>query len=523
MKSFSFRALRLNLAALAVVLLAVPLVSARQNPLSDLMRGVNPQLAGDERKALEEKVAGAPDNPSAWRELADYSYRYDQPEETVAVIRRGLTKLPKDEPLWRLLAQVYLMDARSGPDWVQRPGVTHSRKPKPVLGEQEFREKSFIDALDALDHVAEISPGNLEVAERRVHVFFGLERWKEAEAAASAILQNRPTGEMAAMRGYALLKLERKDDAHAYIENAIARDRSCADLHFVRARILEASGNEAAGAEEVAMGEFYGRLVPGGSVVYTPELAASLKRMFGKKEGTSGMFSGDRLNDQIGAEIDTLAAHDDDASSELLASLALSHFAHGPLEDRAFTILGDRKQIPLLIRIYNHAQSPCTLGGCLRQLVRLRVEGTYEKLCDLLPKDGGMFPIGVIGLMVELNDPRSAQPLVAYTESKDAPFFEEGLVALGCFDSPETRSRLEKWISDKDAKPYAATALYRLTKDNKWVKPIKDIVRKGELYDLWPIANALKRIDTPDAKKILEVYSAREKEAAAKREKEKKK
>jgi hypothetical protein len=249
-------------------------------------------------------------------------------------------------------------------------------------------------------------------------------------------------------------------------------------------------------------------MVPGSMLDYSPEHGASLERMFGRKEGTSGMFSGDRLNTEIEAEINALRRRGDDSARELLAAMAWSHYAHGPLEDSAFAALGDHGDVERLNRIYQHAMSPCTLRGCFRELVRLRAPGTFERLQEHLANDGGIFPIGVIPWLIDLRDPRASQTLISYSRDKEAPLFADALVALGWFDSPETRRHLEYWTKDKEALPFSATALYRITREEKWMKPVQKLAKTGNVYDLMFVAMALEDIATPSAKKVVARYKA---------------
>jgi HEAT repeat protein len=247
-------------------------------------------------------------------------------------------------------------------------------------------------------------------------------------------------------------------------------------------------------------------------------------RLFGKKEGTSGMFGGDRLNDQIKAEIEALAARQDEESSELLATLAASPFAHGELENRAFAVLGERRDEARIRRILTQARSNCTIAGCLNQMIPLKMEGTFELLRDMLERDGGMFPMGIVAKMERLGDPRAGLVLRDYSNNKEASFFQEALVALGSFDSPETRAHLQKWQKDKEGGPYATTGLYRITGDPKLLKQISKALSKMNAWEAMAITNALEDSKNPEVAKVMKAFTERiAGEDAAKKAKEGKK
>ncbi len=509
-----------SLAVLCLGVVVAPVGSAAHNPLKALIEQADPGVADSAREQLEAAVAADPTDTKAWLRLAEYSFSNDQPPATLAVLERGLATAAEAWQLWRFIADVHLWDARSGPQWLERPGLSRGRRPPSDLDDAAFRRQALEQALAALLRVRELCPENWEAQERQADVLGGLERWAEAEHTLSALLEQHWKYPLAAQRAYCLHKLERNAEALEYVDRQLAGAPHCPDLHLVRAVVAGALGRADEAAESRSRGEFYSRLLPESALEYTPELAASLGRLFGRREGTSGMFSEDRLNEQIAAEVDALIARGDEAGAELLAALAWSHYAHGPLEDRAYAYLGKQKDVARLDRIFRHAQSPCTLRGCLRQLVLLNEPGTFERLCELLPADGGFFPIGVVDLLADLGDPRSAKPIIEYTAGKDGAFFSEALVALGRFDAPETRRHLERWLGDSAARPFAAAGLYRVGGGRKHWKTIDAALRRGETFEVRPIAAYVRTLPTREARSLIARFDARVARERAQRERE---
>jgi hypothetical protein len=517
--------MRLAPRLLLLLALSSSLLCAARNPLEGMLRSLDPRAMEKQRKDLESSVARNPTESSAWMELAQFSYQNDEPEKTLEILAKAIAAVPRPAVFWRFTAQVHLDDANSGPTGLQRPGVYRNRKSPSTLDEQSFRRLKLQSALEALDRcIALESEFTEESSRRRVHVLMGLERWAEAEAQATILLKTKWNGEDAALQAFSVLKQNRKDDCKALLKAGLEKDTRCGDLHAVLARLHESLGETQEAAREVAVCEFYKHLMPDSKLLYSERAAASMAKLLGKKEGTSGMFGGDRLNDQIKAEIESLAARQDEESSELLATLAASHFAHGELENRAFAILGERKDEGRIRRILSNARSNCTVAGCLNQMIPLKMEGTFELLRDMLERDGGMFPMRIVAKMERLGDPRAGLVLRDYSNNKEAAFFQEALVALGSFDSPETRAHLQKWQKDKEAGPYAATGLYRITADPKLLKVISKALAKMDTWEAMAITNALEENRTPEVVKIMKTFGERvAREEAARKAREDKK
>jgi hypothetical protein len=142
----------------------------------------------------------------------------------------------------------------------------------------------------------------------------------------------------------------------------------------------------------------------------------------------------------------------------------------------------------------------------------------------MLERDGGMFPMRIVAKMERLGDPRAGLVLRDYSNNKEAAFFQEALVALGSFDSPETRAHLQKWQKDKEAGPYAATGLYRITADPKLLKVISKALAKMDTWEAMAITNALEENRTPEVVKIMKTFGERvAREEAARKAREDKK
>jgi predicted Zn-dependent protease len=289
--------------ALVLVLGAVLSANAaRDNPLEKLLRAVDSAPGGADREGFEKELRKHPGKLEVWLAYCGFSFVYDQPAQTLALLKRAMSHIPESPELWRLQAEIYRLDAESGPEWYSRPGMSSGRNPRSPLSDADFRRQSLEGMLAALDRVMVLSQADPETVEQRGDALLGLERWMEAAEVFGHLKERAKDGlgRLIAKRGVALFRASRVAEAKAELQAGLASHPRSAELHLALAEVLQ-PGDGVAAAEERRQGEFYGRMVPGSMLDYSPEHGASLERMFGRKEGTSGMFSGDRLNTEIEA------------------------------------------------------------------------------------------------------------------------------------------------------------------------------------------------------------------------------
>lgn len=500
----------LNLVFAAALLIAAPISHASRNPLADLLGIGNEKELAQQRSELEAATMKDPHSVEAWMALASFSYQHEQPEETLKLLQQAIERVGSPSKLWRFAAEIHIQDAQSGPQRFTRPNCSKSRSTKSELSEKDFVQMHFNEALACLNKALEHTGDSFTPYMRtKIQVLGSLGLWTEARQATRSLLEKDWNAADAAMGAYCLLRSQQAEEALQEITQALSRDPRHPDLHAVSARIHEALGHKDEASAEEKRFNFFRRLLPGSTLDYSDEVNASLERLFACKENTDGMFSGDRMEDVIKAELDSLEASNTELSSELLATFAWNHFAHGELEDRAFAILGERKDEERLRRIVANARSNCTYRGCLQQMVRLHMDGTFELLRDLLDNDGGMFPIGVVGMLEELNEPRAAGVLRVYSLNKNAQFNLAALIALGKWDTPENRRHLEQCLKDQELAPYAASGLHRITQDPKLLKiAIKRLAGKDDL-DVYRIAAYLETLDNKKARAAVKAYNER--------------
>jgi hypothetical protein len=76
-------------------------------------------------------------------------------------------------------------------------------------------------------------------------------------------------------------------------------------------------------------------------------------------------------------------------------------------------------------------------------------------------------------------------------------------MALGAFDTPESRRALDAGTRDKVLAPYCLAALYRLTKDPKHLEALEKVVGPEAGFTTFIVGNyLLEKVNTDQAKKL---------------------
>lgn len=207
------------------------------------------------RKTLEAALAKNPADEAAWMELAQLSYATEQPEQTLAVLRRAVAALPRPAVFWRFIAQVHLDDAEGGARSFVRPNGVKPRQTTASGDETVFVFASRDAAAKALEKAMQTGEGELkdEAAHMRATVLMAMLRWKEAELFLSELTKRDWDDENVALLALCILEQHRPQEALALAEAAVRRAPDSPDLHAVKARIHTAMGNRKDAAAEEAI------------------------------------------------------------------------------------------------------------------------------------------------------------------------------------------------------------------------------------------------------------------------------
>jgi HEAT repeat protein len=230
--------------------------------------------------------------------------------------------------------------------------------------------------------------------------------------------------------------------------------------------------------------------------------------------------------------VERLCADTSEQATSFLAALCWSH-PHNDLEEMAFAALEKRGSTaqPVVRLLFDHAQSTCTVRSAARILAAQKEPGLFDRLVQLLPGDtrSGGFEMDIAGALDVLGDARAVPHLVQILDSgeqgeiaDDSPerlFHDRTMsraraaMALGAFDSKESRRILEGSLRDPDLAIYCQAALYRLSRDQKYLEAFQQPITRETGYAIFVLIPYLKKTQTTEATALAEDLSKRLDEA----------
>lgn len=169
----------------------------------------------------------------------------------------------------------------------------------------------------------------------------------------------------------------------------------------------------------------------------------------------------------------------------------------------------------LIMEMARHTENQMLLGRLCKTMVQLRIPGTFEMLVNLLPKDKMTdSPLRIAYCLAALGDELAVPYLIRELqyddteEDDDYDFSKEGriaarqraVLALSYFNNSAAIKTLQKGLNNNDIKPYCAVALYRLTMEEHYLEPIRQMAY-GSKKDV-EIAHFLRFIGTHEAERI---------------------
>jgi hypothetical protein len=219
------------------------------------------------------------------------------------------------------------------------------------------------------------------------------------------------------------------------------------------------------------------------------------------------------------ATVRKLAGDPSEQAAEFLAALCWSH-PHDQLETLAFEALEARgaRTTPLLQKLLENAGSTCTIRSTAHILARRKMDGLFEFLEERLPGDLRAYgmEMDIAGALDDLGDPRAVGPLCqmlapgdAVAAQENGPLMERRLararaaLALGAFDTPESRKALEARAQDPQLGAYCRAALYRITRDPKQLASLEKAVGPEPGFTGYVVGNYLvRKAGTDEARKL---------------------
>ena len=490
----------------------VPLTDDARTAVSSAREALHRERFEEAQETLRACLGRHPDDNAVRMRLALVMAEDGHTEEALALLREGLRRGPEDADLWTFIGGVRLRQSLDGATIERRRGSINARPSTDEAAEArqarawlEAARDAFAEALRARgDHLGAME-GSAVVATRlgahadavrtwervvRLTRDRGAEEHLAAAVAASgdrrraltlyeALVQAEPA------RASALAALAALYDADGRADDA-RRARARATFHEWVGPFTVAPSDENVGAV-TALAPWFDEAPGGDAAARETAVRTALERLG--------------------------AARTPDARA-LLAAFAWHH-SHDAMEAAAWSALRSHgpDAADTLFLLFERARSMCTMRSSAESLARVHDGRLYAILARALPRDTGPFPVDAANALDLLGDARAVPLLVeliqrpAPAADPDNPLTASGFaaararapLALGGFDTAESRAALQRLTGDADLALEARAALYRLTRARVHLLAIERAPAAQRRRAGWLLANYVERAGTPEA------------------------
>ena len=439
------------------------------------------------RKAVREQTGNGRLRHTLARVLA-YDGRID---DAIRLLKEGVTDDADDQTRLNLLmlaGELSLSRAEDGPTVTHRRGTVTYSPEKPGSDKAAFVKKHLAVAEASFRQAMEINPNNAEIVTRLARTLTLAQRSEAALELWSKRLKQAPNDREALIQSASLrLRLGQADTAVELLKGALEERPNDTEVLELLVRHYETTEE----AETISYWKArldFSRRVP------------SFVRMEYNENNVGRLDSLASRN-----RVEELLRQKTPESSELLAVYCWSH-PHNDIEDRAFVELGDRRANELLQGLLDHAGSTCTIRGAAAQLARSKPAGLFERLVRMLPGDRRSFGMhmDIANALDVLGDARAVPDLTAVLapETNEEPDREMAMMydldgaccraamALGAFDTVDSRQALLKGLPNPRVSLACAGALYRLTGDAKYRAALEKAAAQDDL-NAWRVLKRL--------------------------------
>ena len=362
-------------------------------------------------KTLHRLRKKQPSEPAGYGIAAQVLLQQGNVEKAKSVLERGIRKSDNPAPLHFIFAKQLLTEARDGPGIV-RSGNGVRFQPSEGVDETAYREERLKEAVDHLREAVKSPYFDLEAQPALVFALGELGEYEEALATAyEAMTDEQVDPQVICGAMNALNHLGRSEEALTVGTEGIETFDRYSPLWYLLSQTYEKLGNETEAATSRIKAEYYEFLPEFIDLEYSAKNWEIISQLFGQTSSateTNGLFGPKMDFRAIEATIDVLAsAPSGSDANKMLAALCHSHMAHGRLEDLAYEELSNDGEEQLLLDIFNHAESNCTIGGSLRALAMMNSQQCFPLLVEQLPNDSGFFSMRIAESMAILGDERA--------------------------------------------------------------------------------------------------------------------
>ena len=463
--------------------------TAEPSPLTDDARRVFTEAGAalrdgrfdDALTAMRDGVTRQPDDVALRIRYAFLVAEDGRVDDALRALREGLRHRPEDADLLTFAGGVRLRQALDGATVERRRGSVTARPSTDAAAEARQvtawltdAQTAFAEALRArANHLGAMQGSAVAAGRLGLHAD-AVRTWERVVA----FTHDRDHEDNLAR---AVAASGDRPRAIGLFEALLAADPARGDAHAALAELYDAAGRADDARDARARGHFYQWIAPF-AVPPTDEnitAARTLAAWFPADDTPAATQAARATEPAVRAALTALGATHATGARELLAAFAWHH-SHDALEDLAYASL--RAHGPgvgdTLLELLQVARSTCTLRNATASLAQLRDPRAFAVLSSALPRDTGFFSIEAAGSLEALGDPRAVPLLIevarrpAPPADPDNPVARGGFVAararaalaLGGFDTPESRAALNGFLADPELDLEAHAALYRLTR-----------------------------------------------------------
>lgn len=443
--------------------------------------------------------------------LLDYD---GQTDKAITTLRAGLHGEIEDLDLFDVLLTFYARRGEDGPTVSYKRGTISCSPSKDKVAEDAWKLEQYKLALEVCDKALKIEPKAEYFQYQRAVMLGALKRYEEAVKIYEALIVNYPEGPDLRLE-LSLIHMESgmTNEAVACLKAAVELDPRSPEASRRLAEYYEAVGNAERGEALARTADFYAWLPPFVNLPFTTNHFATYEIISGAREVEAA---------EREKAVATLIASDDDDALIFLAALCYHHADHGELENMAFQALEAREEagIPLLLMLFENAQSICTAGQAASALANQQCALAVDPLINSLSGDVRfIWTYNAAENLAKIGDPRAVSELIRMADvatelkkTEDDPMNEftgrmaaryRAAFALGAFASE--RDVVEKTLTSGLDNPQMRVAcqagLYRLTGDELYAKALLDDLAKDD-DDQYLLSIALDASNDPRARSL---------------------
>lgn len=422
------------------------------------------------RKLLEENLLSVPEDIDLRLLLGMMSDYLGEKEEAVDIWRAGLSGKEEDYPLYMSIAELRM----------EQSSALEKHK---VLAYQRTAFQK--EALAAFLKAQALYPYEAEPRERVAEAHEELGQYETALACWKHLQKSYPRrADYPLAVGRCLLKLKQEKAAQGALQAALAIKPSLAEAHSLCAQIAFRKGDAKVAEEALHHAAFYNWLPHFIEREYSEAAFTLLHQLFNEQ------LAPETLNDILRG----LSGNPTPQNLDMLATFVWYHSFTPQQKHVALRVLsknGEYGQL-LLFKMAKHSHNMLLVRDILREILPLRLPGTFTLLMELMPREqeNPNTPPGIYEAMASLGDVRAIPYLASVLAgskkqrlaSNDAEpwVFNDGedqraraAFALGSFPFSEpVRILRGELASSKTTRVYAAAALFRRTKEKKYLQLI---------------------------------------------------